>query len=378
MVGLGIFSPLVKFFEDAYAISHAQMGTILAVSSVLGALGSFVGGAMYDRFGARLTISLATGLLACSAAGLFGAHTVLLFVVAVFLFRFSVAGGNIINVVVARLYPSETTRAIALFHGFKGAGNLIAPLAVAASVSLAGDWRPVLLVSAAFWFVWTLIFSLTLDDGLASNSVSSAQPRKASTRVRQLLDAKLAVGLFAFAFLPGSEGTIRTWITVFLMSEAAFSEAEALLALSIIMTGYTITRLLLGLVLHGEKRRVILPAVVLMVISFFVVVNAQSLILTYVFSLLLGASFAPYWPALVGALYDYVPADEHGVLTGLFSVFGMAGAFLSSEIVGSLGEAYSLKTALLVAPVCAVAYGVAYHVFSFFGGGRTRAPAETG
>lgn len=366
MVGLGIFSPLVKFFEDAYGMSHGQMGTLLAVAGVIGAVGSFVGGAVHDRLGARLTMSVATALLAVATTALFRASGIALFVAAVFLFYFSQGGGTVINVVVARLYPEARMRAIALFHGFKGAGNLLAPLAVAASVWLMGDWRSILLVATGVWTVWTAVFLFGLSDGPVSHKSSQGESECGVKDARRFLDAKAVVGLLAFVFLPGAEGTIRTWLPVYLMSEGGFAETSALVAFSVTMAGYTLTRLVLGLNLQGDRRVIILPAVLLMLISFFVVLNTETLAVLYVFGLLLGASFAPFWPALVGALYDYVPEDGHGRITGLFSVFGTAGSFSFTQLVGSLGDARSLKTALLVAPACALAYGLTYYAFSFF------------
>ena len=102
----------------------------------------------------------------------------------------------------------------------------------------------------------------------------------------------------------------------------------------------------------------------LCLLSFAAVTGVRGhLLVLWPASLLLGASFGSFWPSLTARLYDYLPNGQ-GFVGGLIVIASVLGGAASLTLAGWLGDVFSLQQALLIAPVCAVGYGVLYRSVS--------------
>ena len=355
----GVLFPLVKSFEDTYDISHAQMGTLMGFGSALMGVSTMVVGHIYDRKGPRVVMSLGTLLWALSALAISGASTALSFAIALLVFRFFGGFGNVINAVTGQLYEEARTQGLNLLHAFMAVGKLLSPMLVAVCIWVSGGWNVVFMVSAILLAIWSLLLFLGLKDAPVAPHADSAESFNLSQAVRSLSNLPVLLGSVGFMFGVGTEMTILVWLPNFLEREAGFAKAQALLALTFVLLGYAVIRTFLGLRHKGAGSGVIACLTFLLLISLFLVTRAQNSTALYVFSFLLGVSFGPYWPSLAAKMFDCVPSG-HGVITGLCVISSSAGSCLFVSLAGWLGDAYSLRHALMIAPLCGIIYAAIY------------------
>lgn len=362
MVGMGILPGLMKSFEDVYSFSHAQMGILLSVSWIFGTTASIIGGFLFNRYGSRIlvwTMALST----FSAFAIFGASTAMMFVGALLFFQFSHELGAAVNPLIAYLYDKERSKGMNLLHAFKGIGNILAPVFVMICIWMSGQWNIAFIISGILFGIWFFFFR-GMKDPISSCNSSAPKLLSLHRVIRCLSDSRMVLGLTGFIFVTGCEMTIRIWIAIFLESEAHFSKATALFSLTAIMAGYTLIRMFFGFTKERDVSiKFVLVTALLNLISFFLLINMHNILLLLLFSFLLGISFGVYWPSLAAALYNYTPSDMHGIATSLFILISGLGTALFSNVVGWLGDTFSLKLALVVAPICAIIYTIIYSIF---------------
>ena len=174
--------------------------------------------------------------------------------------------------------------------------------------------------------------------------------------LRYLADARLQTGLLGFVAASGVEGVLITWLPTYLQTEGQTSQTGALLALSAVLIGYTIIRLLLGTGRFTASARFIgaSVAVYLVALALVLSLHAQLLVL-YPACVLLGAAVGSFWPALAARLYDCFP-NAQGIIGGLIVSASVLGGASTVTLVGWIGDAFSLQQALLITPLCAVAF----------------------
>ena len=365
MVGTGILAGLIKSFEDTYSLSHMQMGTLMSVGAILGAVASLVAGFLFDRYGARSVLLWAMALTAFSAFGILAASVTSIFVVALLSFRFSQGLGIVVNPLVGHLYYKERSRGMNLLHGFLGVGKLLAPMVVLMCIWVSGQWKLAFMISGILFGLEFLVFFFAMKDPAGLHTPSSSESLTLHQVTRSLLDFRMLLGMMGFVFLIACETSIFIWIPNFLETEAGFPKATALFALSLIAAGYMSIRMFFGLGRGSMSRRFVLITIFLHLASFWLIINVHNNIVLLVFSFLLGVSFGTYWPSLAAIIYDYAPSGTHGAVTSLFVIFSNLGAILSGLLVGWLGDIFSLRQALVLAPIGAIIYVIIYSIFFF-------------
>jgi len=358
LVGAGLLPPLIKSFEDSYQMSHTTMGIVLGVGAVVTSLASLVAGAWHDRQGGRVPLGATMAFCAASALGIYFAQSVVPFVALLLAFHIANGLGAVVNPLVAKLYAGERARGISLLHAFQGVGRLLAPMLVAACIALSGQWRVAFVVSAILFGIWFLLVWFGLKE---TSPARSRQHRDTSFgAIATLRDPVVMLGVTGFFLLSGCEISLRTWLPNFLESETQFGKTDALTALTAMMLGFTIIRLVLGLRRFRVTSRHIALSAIVLAAAFSLVTKVSDRYLLYSLAFLMGLCFGPYWPALAAAIYNYSPWG-HGTLTGLFNVGSTMGTFTFVSAVGVLGDIVGLRYGLLIAPVCGILFATAYY-----------------
>jgi len=358
LVGLGLLPPLIKSFEDSYQISHTTMGIVLGVGAVVMSLASLGAGAWYDRQGGRAPLSATMAFCAALALGIYFAQSVVPFIVLLLAFHIANGLGAVVNPLVAKLYAGERARGMSLLHAFQGVGRLLAPMLVAACITLSGQWRAAFVVSAILFGIWFALVWFGLKE--TPQQVRNPQEHGSSfDAVGVLRDRVVVLGTTGFFFLSGCELNLMTWLPNFLESETQFGKTDALTALTAMMLGYTAIRLVLGVRQSRVTNLHIASSAIVLAAAFWLVTKVGDPYLLYSLAFLIGLCFGPYWPALAAVVYDYIPSG-HGTLTGLLNIAGTAGAFVFVSAVGVLGDIVGLRYGLLIAPVCGILFATAY------------------
>ena len=366
MFGAGVLPPLVKSLEDAYGLSHTQMGTSLGVAGAVAAVGGMVGGLLYDRFGARAIMTLAMALCAAAALCLYSAGTAAVFVVSLMFFMGANGLGQVVNPLISRLYGRQRRRGMNLLHSFQGMGRLSAPLVVLVCMAVAG-WRSAFILSAVAFVIWALLFFLGVKDGPGRAPTPPAGGGRFHWARKCLRDRRVLLGLVGMALGAGCESVTIMWLPNFLQREAAWPEwvpnflqreapwsrDTALYTLTAVMVGYTAVRVFAGLRGRMVNFKFAVLSAAEIVLAFVLIVTATSRVVLFPAGVLLGFGFGWYWPSLAGAIYDCVPEGQ-GAVGGLFQVTCTSMAFIFLAAAGALGDAFSLLHAILLAPCCGV------------------------
>jgi fucose permease len=362
MLGTGMLPGLIKSFEDTLSITHATMGQVLGLSIVLFTTCAIASGIVYDRFGVRTIMSLAMAAIAFSALLMWRVSAFRSFLAAFLLFQGSNALATPVNPFVGELYGDERSRGISLLHGFQGVGRTLAPLAIAGCIFFTGRWQNIFLVAAA---AHLMLFYMFLH--IKPRAPSAKAPAKESGRLRRawhlLADPVLLLGLVGFVFLAASEGTFFLWFPNYLESEVGFPKTEALKVFSLFVLGYTACRIALGMKKGGAGLRTITASVILLGASFLVAATFPSKVLVSLAAFSAGVAIGPFWPVMMAALFDYAPRG-HGVITGLCILSSSIGGIVASTGAGWVGDAVSLRFALLISPALAAAYAIVFSIFT--------------
>lgn len=361
MVGIGLIPPLVKRFELSYDFSHSAMGLILGIGSLLFGVSALISGALYDRYGGRRIMLFCLALSALTAIGISFSATALSFIISMFLFKLGNGFGSVINPMVAKLYDENKQKAINLLHGFHGIGKLLSPLLVAACLSITGDWKLALVIAAALYIIWFIIFIFFYKEPGSSDVKKDESNSNDNIKVKEILSGSYPLlGLFGFIIILGNEAILCSWLPNFLETEQGLTVNNALFLLTCIMLGFTFIRLIFGMKGIKADTRIIFITTIIHVISFCFIIYFKEIVIIYFAGFVLGASFGIYWPGLAATLYENITGG-HGILTGLIIVASTIGAFLFSWLIGVVADLTSLKQALFMAPACAVIYAVIFY-----------------
>lgn len=355
LVGVGLLPALIRSFELNFSLSHTRMGAILSASSLVMASGSVLSGIWYDRSGPRWVLGAALAVTAAGALMLWDAASAPAFAAALMLFHFGHGLGVPVNSLISQLYGSERARGLILMHGFQALGRLGAPALVVACFALSAGWRSAFLLSAVLFGGWAALFIFSLQN-FSVHAQRSAAGGGVRAVLHYLADVRLQTGLLGFVAASGVEGVLITWLPTYLQTEGAASQAGALLALSAMLIGYTIIRLLLGSGRLTATARFIGASVAAYLAGLALVLSLPAqLYVLYPACVLLGAAVGSFWPALATRLYDCFP-DAQGIIGGLIVSASVLGGASTVTLVGWIGDAFSLQQALLITPVFAVAY----------------------
>lgn len=202
--------------ERFLRVSHAGLGSVLALATLVGTVANAVGGTLAERHGARSALSACLLAWALTLAALSLLHPRAAFI-AVFVASVAIGGGVdvVMNVAAAAALshqPGRLLRFHALFNGGAVAGAAVTALLTHAGVSWRVTWAG---VSAA---------AVVLSVVVARSEIPAGDPGE-HVSVRDGIGALRRAGLlrlaFVFALAACVEGGIDTWGVLFLRSRLA-------------------------------------------------------------------------------------------------------------------------------------------------------------
>jgi len=214
-MGLGfsyIFSTFLKDIVDDFGWSRTAFSLGASPMVLAYALASPVIGALTDRYGARVVLTGAAGLLGASLVSFGAMQTYWQYALTTFLFGFALTGlGDIpVGAVAARWFDRSRGLALGVIYTGSNIGGAIVPIA-ATAIAAQTSWRTALFVLALAGVIFLLPFSLflvrnprageevaALEDEPAAAPVEPSLPLRAALRTRSFWI--LAFSLFVFYF----------------------------------------------------------------------------------------------------------------------------------------------------------------------------------
>ena len=280
MLGIGLLPGLIIPLEGVYGLTHTQMGKLLAAGAGLSCAAAIVLGTVADRRGVRSILSVSMAVIAVSALAIWQVEVVALGIAALLLFQLAGSSYSVVNGLVFALYGAADACGLNLFHGLQSIGRLFAPLLIVLVTILTGTWQKVFLISLLvhLWFVF--LFLAVREP----SHPEGQEPIPFRRMLQALVNRRLLLGMAAFTFLSGCEVTIITWLASFLEREAGFLQSQALIALTIMMSGYTGIRLVLGFAKIKVGSRFVAAALALNIVTYVLLVFVVKHLLVYISS----------------------------------------------------------------------------------------------
>jgi MFS transporter, FHS family, glucose/mannose:H+ symporter len=336
-----------------FGIDKAAGGALFILMNLGIVAGSVVFGPVVDRRGYKGLVIAAAALLLIALEGIAFAPTLGWLRAAVVVMGF--AGGILngsANAIVADISEGQRGAGLSLLAAFFGVGAMSVPLVLGvlparfSSMTLIAGVGASLLVPIAL-FATTQFPAPKQGEGFLLGAASQL-----------LRDGTMLLMGVMLAIQSGMESAVGGWTSTFLEEQLGVAERRAVLFLSLYWTGMTVSRLALGFVLRRVVPRAVLyGAILIVIVTASVLATTQSVVIAVVASFLLGASFAPVFPLMLGFIGDRYPTLS-GTAFSLAFAMALGGGMFFPYGAGVLGDRYGMRAALAIIPVSALVLGV--------------------
>ena len=347
-LSVGLVSVMYPEMADSFELSLAGRGLIS--STLFGAIlvSILVAGPLADRFGKRALMAgggllLAAGLL---LQGFAGSYRMLL-AGAVVAGLGAGAYETLVNPLIVRMYPGDSSGRLNVFHACFNVGLLAGALVKTAMGAYAAQgWQ--------WGFRGASILAVAVGLLFAMGRYPPEIPHHESVAAAKASLLRWAFWLLAAVmFLTTAvEIGVTSWVTNFLQMELGASVSDSAQGLS----AYTIAMLLARLFMFKLFKHV-RPVVVLLVsalagaVLIWLAAGSESIPFTLVVFALAGVCQAGFWPTTVAYASRRLD-DTSSTMMGLLCAAGMLGCVVAPWLIGALGDATaSLRAGLVVLTV---------------------------
>ena len=370
------FAPSVPLLAREMRITKAQAGlhgTAMAAGTVVSAL---ISARLVGRFGRRVTLLVASGVLALGVVILVSAHTL-----AVSLPGVAVIGiGGTLLISAAQpalsLHHSEASAAAVVeANGVGSLFGLLAPLAVGASVAVGWGWRPAVSVTIVLaGLAAVLIGSLPGRGALGSSTVPARVPADGASRDPEPVPAPAPArrgfsGTF-WCFWVGSlvalaiETATTFWAADLLIDGTGAGPGIATGAVAGLVAGMSVSRFVVGPIsMRRAPEKLLILAFGLAGVGWVVLWSATTTPLALVGLVITGLGYGAQYPLSIALLLR--ASEDRPDKAQARATLGAGGAIaVAPLLLGALADrvgphsAFLLVPALIVIGAGAVALGL--------------------
>jgi MFS family permease len=347
------FGPVVPLLRDEQHTSRTVAslhGTTFAIGA---AVGGFVLPYLVRRLGRRTVIWVGLVGVAATTAGFCVSHA--LPATLAWAFVGSMFGGFAVNGIVAtlsELHGPGGSAAISEANAGAAAVGVVAPLVIGAAVTAGFGWRPGLAVVVA-------AVVLVAGAALLFPVPPAARPTVVAGPARGKLPVTYWLAWLSMVATGSVEVCLNLWVGDVLRTHAQVSPGGAAAAVSAIIAGMTVGRLIGGrLVLRLPAPTVILGALALSAVGFTVFWLATAPWLAIVGLVLTGLGNALHYPLGVALAVEY--SGGRPDLAAARSSYAMAVSFgVAPFVLGAVADGVGPHLAFLLVPVLLAASAVA-------------------
>jgi MFS transporter, FHS family, glucose/mannose:H+ symporter len=325
--GITTLGSVAPWLTSQLKLDDLQTGALFSILPFGILAGSLLFGIISDRYGYKY---LLIGCCLFMAAGFLGMACVRnLSWLSIFVFIFGIGGGAMNGASSAAVADSSKDNKganLSLLSIFFGIGALSMPF-ILASLNSTLSYQTIIAV-----FGW---LSIAVAAGYLA--VTFPPPKIAGTfsfsQFLPLFRRRLIFFVAGFLFCQSSfEGIINNWTTTYLIEEKSVAANAALYALTLYVTGYTITRFFLGTVLKKIPFESLMLASILLVSTGTVLLHlSQNQTSSVVGLIIIGVGLSGGFPLLLG-----VVAGHYASISGTAFSFVLAIALLGNTIVNYL------------------------------------------
>jgi MFS family permease len=350
----GTWAPRLPAIKESLGLSDGELGTALVGLAVGLVIGTRVAGAPVDRFGSRPVMRVGFPLLAATLVLPALADSL----VALFLclFVLGLASGALDVAMNAQGIEVERHLGRPILSGLHGLWSVGLGIGAGmAALAAAIDAEPLehFAVVAVVLAVASLVFLRGL---LAARTREPGEPEEEHVTVRWTV-ALVLLGVIAFCSFVG-EGAASDWSAVYMTQELGSSEALGAVAFAAFAVTMAIARFAAD-PLRGRLGNVVLArgGSLIAAVGLGLALLIHEPAAAIAGFALLGLGLAPVVPIAFSAAGDLDPRAT-GRLVGRVATLGYVGSVAGPIMIGWLAEATSLRTALGLVVVLAVAIAV--------------------
>ncbi|HEX5521654.1 MAG TPA: MFS transporter [Longimicrobiaceae bacterium] len=331
---------------ERFGLDKASAGSLFLLMSSGILAGSLLFGPAVDRYGYKglLLASLLLVLLGLEGIAFAGSLGVLrLAIFAVGLGGGVINGGT--NALVSDVSEEGRSAGLSLLGIFFGVGAVGVPFSLGVLLDVFSYGA---LVAAAGL---TVLVPLALTAAIGFPTPKQAQGLPPGSAARLLGDRALILfGLLLF-LQSGMEITVGGWAATYFQEHLALTGNRALFFLSLFWFGMMLARLVLGGVLRRAAPAAALRgAIGIACVGALLLLASTQLALAALGIFLIGAGLAAGFPVVLGFVGDRYAALS-GTAFSIVLTMGLIGGSLLPWTTGVLGQAYGLRSSLLLVPV---------------------------
>ncbi|MFB0515860.1 MAG: sugar MFS transporter [Candidatus Neomarinimicrobiota bacterium] len=342
MTVLGAILPSVL---AKFEVTKAGAGSLFLLMSFGILLGSLVFGPIVDRFGYQYLLIVCAVLVLLGLEGVAFAPSFQLLRLAVLVVGI---GGGIINgggnALVADISEEGRSAGLSLLGMFYGIGALGVPLILGSLLDLLS--YEVILAGVGFSVGLPLIYFAAIR----FPAPKQAQGLPIRSGVGLLKEVTLLLFGFILFFESGMEMMVGGWSAAFFNEELGIGTSRAVLYLALYWVGMISARLVLGVILKRVS-----PVPVLRVslsiafVGSVMMLFSTGIALALPGLLLIGVGFGAGFPVILGYIGDRYPTLS-GTAFSIAFVIALVGGMLLPYLTGIIGNAASLRLALIIIP----------------------------
>jgi len=335
MLSLGTINTFITAKFQLDDLSIASLASLLPLGILAGSL---IFGPLVDRYGYKQLLIICALLIVVALEVI--AYTKAFFLIRFSFFLIGLGGGAIngsTNALVADITAEKKGANLSLLGVFYGIGALGMP-------ALIGILSQFFAVENLIGGIGVFVFLITiLFSTLKFPAPKQAQGFPIKESVGLLKNGLLILLGMVLFFESGIEGLTNNWTTSFLQRDLAVTPQRALLALSLMVLGLTVARLVLGWALKKMRAYIVLiVCLCLAMLGSLLLRFAGGYPLAVTGLILMGVGFAAGFPVILGYVGELF-AQLSGTAFSIAFVIALIGNTFLNFILGLISANYGIQ-----------------------------------
>ena len=324
---------------EKLGFDNLQAASLVAFMPVGSLVGSIFFGPVFDRYGHKSMLILCSLILLLGLQGVAFFKEVYLLQMSIFLIGL---GGGVLNGETNALAsdisePHEKGTRLSILGVFYGVGAISIPMLLR-FLSAYYSYNQILNGLGAIMLIAIFFFM----------AVSFPAPKQAKgfpikKGIGLLKEKGLLLLSFMLFFQSGIEVCCSTWTTSYFKQVTEITPAQGLTALTLMIIGLSLSRIVLAVVYRTVKQEKVLPySLIIGIVGFGLLTNSPDYLRAYAGMFLIGAGLAATFPtilSLIGGMF----AELSGTAFSIALAVGLCGQIVFNYSTGALSQVFGIQ-----------------------------------
>ena len=324
---------------EKLGFDNLQSASLVAFMPVGSLVGSIFFGPVVDRYGHKSMLILCSLILLLGLQGVAFFKEVYLLQTSIFLIGL---GGGVLNGETNALAsdisePHEKGTRLSILGVFYGVGAISIPMLLR-FLSAYYSYNQILNGLGAIMLIAIFFFM----------AVSFPAPKQAKgfpikKGIGLLKEKGLLLLSFMLFFQSGIEVCCSTWTTSYFKQVTEITPAQGLTALTLMIIGLSLSRIVLAVVYRSVKQEKVLPySLIIGIVGFGLLTNSPDYLRAYAGMFLIGAGLAATFPtilSLIGGMF----AELSGTAFSIALAVGLCGQIVFNYSTGALSQVFGIQ-----------------------------------